>query len=196
MANTLLLTKNTEKTIFTFGTESKHVKTRKKVRLQWYILYAMAKICMVCHAPSKRRHVPIPAFQICLLIQTQLFCVVIVMSAQCPWVVSLDRPGAVGVGGARPGAGRGRRRAAPAQGADRSRRRRSGCSAIQTCRWRALLSLTRVEDSVADPCHFGVDPDPDPHLLLFDPDPGGQKHVDPVDPDPEPDPQHWVEDRG
>jgi hypothetical protein len=33
----------------------------------------------------------------------------------------------------------------------------------------------------------GKDTDPDPHLGLMDPDPGGPKHVDPVDPDP----QHW-----
>jgi hypothetical protein len=32
------------------------------------------------------------------------------------------------------------------------------------------------------------EPDPDPHLRLMDPDPGGPKHADPVDPDP--DPQH------
>ncbi len=31
------------------------------------------------------------------------------------------------------------------------------------------------------------DSDPDPYLWLMDPDPGGQKHVDTVDPDPD----HW-----
>jgi hypothetical protein len=36
------------------------------------------------------------------------------------------------------------------------------------------------------------EPDPDPYLWLMGPDPGGQKHADPVDPDPVPDldPQH------
>ncbi len=36
-------------------------------------------------------------------------------------------------------------------------------------------------------------PDPDLYLWLMDPDPGGPKNADPVDPDPFPDPdtQHW-----
>jgi hypothetical protein len=49
------------------------------------------------------------------------------------------------------------------------------------------ISYSVVKTSVPDPWHFGVDPDLYLGIIGPDPDPGGPKTVDPVNPDPE----HW-----
>jgi hypothetical protein len=56
---------------------------------------------------------------------------------------------------------------------------------------KVFLTILALWQKDPDP---GPDHDPDPYLWLMNPDPGGPKHVDPVDPDTYsgPDPQHWL----